>query len=466
MNLGAVGSAARQQYYDTSAAVAKNSVDPNKLIQESMKARSMQKKAAMDAESAVRQTKENIRGEMAIVQRDIDIDKTRMDLKKNLRKAGLVAAAGAVAGKALIKQPDPPKPYESDFGAMTSYIEKMKGRVAEAEQDIAEHDAKGPKPVKRYNLSDYMDTDKTGTEQTGTEQTPGTLTPSSSGPSRFSAETIKGLSEIRRVESGPYGYNAYNLGGRTEFDPVGSGDASKDNKFGKPLTEMTIGEIKKLGAEGRIHATGAYQFTHNTGSFGEAAQMAGLKDTDLFTPANQDMMAYQFGRTYDWSRWSGLKRDSAARDAAIAGFNSPLLQEPAPVKKNSGGIASVPFVSGNTGSSTGPHTDFRVYSKKKGGYLDDPGAYLGLISTADGRKLTDFAMTSGPGMRTHPTKGGQKYHYGYDYATPSGTTLNVQGRFVERKYEPGGGGYYNIYQHPTDDDLELVLMHGQKLGKD
>ena len=86
MNLGAVGSAARQQYYDTSAAVAKNSVDPNKLIQESMKARSMQKKAAMDAESAVRQTKENIRGEMAIVQRDIDIDKTRMDLKKNLRK--------------------------------------------------------------------------------------------------------------------------------------------------------------------------------------------------------------------------------------------------------------------------------------------------------------------------------------------------------------------------------------------
>ena len=38
--------------------------------------------------------------------------------------------------------------------------------------------------------------------------------------------------------------------------------------------------------------------------------------------------------------------------------------------------------------------------------------------------------------------------------------LQVAGSFVERKSEPGGGGNYNIYQHPTDPDLELVLMHG------
>ena len=63
----------------------------------------------------------------------------------------------------------------------------------------------------------------------------------------FTEAQKKGLSEIRRVESGPYGYEAYNLGGKTEFDPVGSGSA-KDGRFGKPLTQMTIGEIDTLGS--------------------------------------------------------------------------------------------------------------------------------------------------------------------------------------------------------------------------
>ena len=119
------------------------------------------------------------------------------------------------------------------------------------------------------------------------------------------------------------------------------------------------------------------------------------------------------------------------------------------------------FTTGNTGASTGPHLDFRVYSKSKGGYVSNPGDYSHLVTTADGKPVNQsFDMTSPYGMRTHPTKGGQRLHEGIDYATPSGTQLQVAGNFVERKSEPGGGGNYNIYQHPTNPDLELVLMHG------
>ena len=158
-----------------------------------------------------------------------------------------------------------------------------------------------------------------GTGAVAPKTTP--VSSTSKAVSSLSAAATKGLAAIRRVESGPYGYNAYNLGGKTEFDPIGSGSA-KDGRFGKNLTDMTIGEIKQLGASGKIHATGAYQFTHNTGSFGEAAAFAGLNDNDLFTPANQDKMAYEFGKKYGWERWSGLKKDSQARDEAIFGFQN------------------------------------------------------------------------------------------------------------------------------------------------
>ena len=139
----------------------------------------------------------------------------------------------------------------------------------------------------------------------------------------------------------------------------------------------------------------------------------------------------------------------------MAGDQGVAIKKPAPIAGDN------TFVTGNTGASTGPHLDFRVYSKSKGGYVNNPGDFVHLVTTEDGRGVADaFQMTSPHGMRTHPTKGGQRMHHGIDYATPSGTKLKVAGNFVERKSEPGGGGNYNIYQHPTNSDLELVLMHG------
>ena len=44
------------------------------------------------------------------------------------------------------------------------------------------------------------------------------------------------------------------------------------------------------------------------------------------------------------------------------------------------------------------------------------------------KNLTDvFSVTSGYGMWTHPTKGGQRMHHGIDYGTPTGTEVTISG---------------------------------------
>ena len=80
---------------------------------------------------------------------------------------------------------------------------------------------------------------------------------------------------------------------------------------------MTIGEVRQLGQSGKIHATGRYQFTHNTGSFGEAVKFAGLSDDDLFNEDNQNKMFLAFGKKYGPSRWVGLNYASASEVSAV-----------------------------------------------------------------------------------------------------------------------------------------------------
>ena len=119
------------------------------------------------------------------------------------------------------------------------------------------------------------------------------------------------------------------------------------------------------------------------------------------------------------------------------------------------------FYTGNTGSSTGEHLDFRVYDVNKGAYTD-PSRFTSRMRVGD-QLLTDaYGVTSGYGMRTHPTKGGQRMHHGIDYGTPTGTAVTIQGgKFLTTFNDPGGGitSQYSI----TDDDgnpFEILLMHG------
>ncbi len=97
------------------------------------------------------------------------------------------------------------------------------------------------------------------------------------------------LDSIASVESRTSGdYNAFNLGGTNGgHTAIGSGDSSTD--LDKPITSMTIGEIKQRHAEGTIHAVGRYQFIAPT--FLETANLIGLDDDQVFDDKTQDLFA-------------------------------------------------------------------------------------------------------------------------------------------------------------------------------
>ena len=97
------------------------------------------------------------------------------------------------------------------------------------------------------------------------------------------------LDSIASVESRTSGdYNAFNLGGTNGgHTAIGSGDSSTD--LDKPITSMTIGEIKQRHAEGTIHAVGRYQFIAPT--FLETANLIGLDDNQVFDDKTQDLFA-------------------------------------------------------------------------------------------------------------------------------------------------------------------------------
>jgi hypothetical protein len=119
-----------------------------------------------------------------------------------------------------------------------------------------------------------------------------------------------------------------------------------------------------------------------------------------------------------------------------------------------------PFLSGNSGTSTGPHGDFRVRDLATGQYID-PTPFLKRL-TVNGKPLTEqFTMTSPFGMRTHPVHGGRRMHNGVDYGMPVGTKVDVDADFLERVYDPGGGNM-NIYTFTENGrKYELWALHGK-----
>ena len=121
------------------------------------------------------------------------------------------------------------------------------------------------------------------------------------------------------------------------------------------------------------------------------------------------------------------------------------------------------FYTGNTGGSTGPHLDFRVYNPATGGY-EDPSGYTKFITSSG--KPFDYEVTSGFGMRTHPIHGDRRMHNGIDYATPVGTQLDIDGRHLSTWEDSGGGGIMSQYLIDTEDGpRELLFLHGSADNK-
>lgn len=310
-NFSQAGKSAADETVKAFAASRRNAPKYDKMAEDAVKMRSKEKIAAMKAEQEVALA--GIKAKSNVKSHEIK-NQAQMKRDKAKRKAGALGVAGKMFGQAgqFLDEPRAKREVGSEDSWYDSQIQSTKDSYTKY-ADLLNDDG---------TLKDTSTSTSTSTAG-GNDSGKGTSSTATSGggatTSTLTDVQTTGLKAIREVESGPYGYDAYNLGGRTEFEPVGSGSAT-DGRFGKPLTQMTIGEIKQLGQSGKIHATGAYQFTHNTGSFGEAATFAGLSDNDLFTPTNQDAMALAFGQKYGWERWSGLKNDSGRAQLAQLAF--------------------------------------------------------------------------------------------------------------------------------------------------
>ena len=138
------GRISSQRFNNAMTAVAINSVDPNKLIQASMKARSQEKQTAMKAEAALKGTEDDVRTYKAKVKSRMDIQEAEMGLARSKRKAGMVAAAGSLIASGLVPTADPIKPYMRDTTGLEQVIKEGDERIQGMKDNLNEVMQKGP----------------------------------------------------------------------------------------------------------------------------------------------------------------------------------------------------------------------------------------------------------------------------------------------------------------------------------
>ena len=132
------------------------------------------------------------------------------------------------------------------------------------------------------------------------------------------------LDTVASKESEAYGgYDAYNLGGSNGGHTAhGSGNSAEDNQFGKPVSQLTIGEIKALHRAGKAHAMGRYQFIGST--FAEVAPLTGLPDDAVFNAKTQDLFAIT--RLIQRASWGSLQSGLASEWIGLQYLNSAQYQ--------------------------------------------------------------------------------------------------------------------------------------------
>ena len=143
---------------------------------------------------------------------------------------------------------------------------------------------------------------------------------------KITDEQDKALDIIGKYEAGNFGYEAFNQGGYAGGrGAIGSG--SYQQRFGRSLTSMSIGELQALQAprpgmsqaewnrQGRLHAIGKYQFTRDT--FIEYSQKLGLDPNTLFTPEVQDQMALALMKDRGISPWIGPMDKASSSERAV-----------------------------------------------------------------------------------------------------------------------------------------------------
>ena len=157
-----------------------------------------------------------------------------------------------------------------------------------------------------------------------TPQPPGSVQKMSytpgSGQDYLTGDWLKAAQEVASLEASG-NYNAYNQGGRTEFEPINSGDYKSD--WGRDMTSMTINEVMekqsgwndrsitdaqwRASAPGKIHAAGGFQFIGPT--LPGVVRRAGIDPNSKFDiPTQQKLFkfhALEVGGFHPWSATKG-----------------------------------------------------------------------------------------------------------------------------------------------------------------
>lgn len=326
-NFAQAGKSAADETVRAFAAARRNSTNFGKLAQKAATLRSEEKIAAMKAAQHV--TKAGITAKTNVKTNELNLE-GKEALRKGKRKAGALAAGGKLIASAGEYMNEPRK--KRTIGSEDSWYDKQ---IKAQEEQIIKYsnllsDNSGSSTSSETTNTSFSSettntssTDSSASQSSSNGKTSALSLTSGGSKNTFTPEQTKAFDITGFYESDSSGgYNAFNTGGSKGGTVAhGSGDSSKTNTFGMPLTSMSIGQVKSLQAQGRLHAAGRFQFIAN--SLPEAAQFAGLSDTDMFTPENQNRMFLAFGNKYGTGRWVGLdKATPQERNAVQSAFNT------------------------------------------------------------------------------------------------------------------------------------------------
>ena len=267
-------------------------------------------------------------------------------------------------------------------------------------------------------------------------------------------------------ESAAYGtWDAYNQGGRDNGNTaVKPGNSAVSSPWGKPVSQMTLGEISyyqslPVGHPKVLHGAGAFQFTKS--AFSETMKSLGLSPEQTFDQATQ--LAF-FNQRRKWRESvdpgvDGLRREwvglnNASYSEIEKAMNIPYYQRPSNM------LPELAYISGNIGpTSTGPHLDV----KEVGGgnfsedaldeyvYVDDPE--YGKVSLGEIRKRTGGI---GDNQAQHRARGS----HGIDYGLHTGTKVFVKNGAKVIGSRPSAHGDVVTIQLPNGK--KYTFLHGNK----
>ena len=293
------------------------------LSQVAMKTASAEKIAGMKAEAHVTKVGIDTYSDNKRVAIGIKRDEKIRDAKGGLRKAGMIAAVGKIAGAGFLSASDNSKnrkyPTADRAGFDSAYKAKRDALISnnDKQRDALHSESESHFDKLRNRSASTNASASSGANSgkvTGQSASPAIAVNSGtslSGNAKLVADAVAG------PESGDWGYEAFNQGGAANGTKVVGKSGSYKDTYGTSLTAMSLGEIfhkqntKQRGLSmnehinsGGLHAVGRYQFIGST--LQDEVKRMGISLDTKFTPEVQDkIFVNHIKRVGNISPWVG-----------------------------------------------------------------------------------------------------------------------------------------------------------------